>query len=669
MCPSLPGDLVSMTVLRQQRLGRECRGPQGGVPRKRSVSRMSSVCLSVSSADDAQWRLPRYRNIHLYQWMDPEGRIIRVSSSAASPPPYASHHEFYPESKASFPPFPLEDALEAELMRSEGRRSAMTDSLYTAYSAMRHQDECLQEQDRGLVSSRAQMDHLFFKQEFIASKICHLKNGRSLKSSLMLSSIDPRHEQAQRLSRLEEEMKNIRSKIRAGTFEQRSSSPPVAVEPPGVRSGPSEGIWEELQEYAERRHQAEREKDYLQLQMSSANSQLFHAKLSANQLAKEKLALECELSASRTISENLLLEVASLRQNMQSLEESVIGGKSSEAKFDERIRNLTQENKHLLSQKELLLETIKRQTWGADSLDVVVKPEGLCKKPTGPPLVFSSDGFHPCLLTPSSNEAEVPVMEHSVKPNNKETFPSEQVLNDASKRLCKKPTGPPLVFSSEGFHPCVLTSSGNETEVPALEHSVRPNHEETLPSDREVNDAPKRSEDTGCREKYRTPRQKMSRLLRKLDGVLSSNWQAKHEKEQILDSLMSLLKDAVDTETSSGQRRKEVETLLREHLNLKQNFHDRENQILAVVIELQNIRKAYEGALRHSTHPDDQSAKDWVARVSLIKKCLETLQNYHEKKEVLEKEHSLLKGRRSPSDVKPQVHRKSSPERAPSSTY
>ncbi|XP_078535041.1 uncharacterized protein LOC144821697 [Lissotriton helveticus] len=153
-----------------------------------------------------------------------------------------------------------------------------------------------------------------------------------------------------------------------------------------------------------------------------------------------------------------------------------------------------------------------------------------------------------------------------------------------------------------------------------------------------------RSEKSESSRRRPTPRAKLSRLLRKLEGLLTGNVKVKIEKEQILCDLLAVMKDVMDAEVSSGVRRTEVEFLLGEHLNLQQNNHDRENQILAVIIELQHLRKAYEAALRCSSHPEDSRAKGWVSRVALIKSCLEKLQNQQQHNTLLEKENKLIKG-------------------------
>ncbi|KAJ1212335.1 hypothetical protein NDU88_007641 [Pleurodeles waltl] len=122
----------------------------------------------MRSPDPAQWSAPRYHKIHLYQWMNAEGRIITVSSGASSPELYAPHHELYGNQlqTPTWPPQPPSNgALEGELVRSEGRRSALAESLLTAHSAMKHQEMCLQEQDRHMIRTEAWLEQLLFKQE------------------------------------------------------------------------------------------------------------------------------------------------------------------------------------------------------------------------------------------------------------------------------------------------------------------------------------------------------------------------------------------------------------------------------------------------------------------------------------------------------------------------
>ncbi|XP_078535040.1 uncharacterized protein LOC144821696 [Lissotriton helveticus] len=145
-----------------------------------------------------------------------------------------------------------------------------------------------------------------------------MKIEKSNKKTATLARSELEEEQTHRITALEEQIKDIHSKIGAGAAVQRPRSPPLSEgaiqrpgSPPSSENTPGRNglpgellVWDELQKYTQevvaRRHQAEQEKDSLQLQMTSVNSQLLQARLSANRLAKERLALRSELDASRS---------------------------------------------------------------------------------------------------------------------------------------------------------------------------------------------------------------------------------------------------------------------------------------------------------------------------------------------------------------------------------
>ncbi|KAM3936529.1 uncharacterized protein RB166_004598 [Leptodactylus fuscus] len=120
--------------------------------------------------------------------------------------------------------------------------------------------------------------------------------------------------------------------------------------------------------------------------------------------------------------------------------------------------------------------------------------------------------------------------------------------------------------------------------------------------------------------------QHLADLLNELECLKMNNVRLDNEKEQILKFLLRTIQDFQDYKTNSESSREQVEKLLNERIDLRENYHKRINQVTAVVIELKHLRKAFKGLMRHSQDPDDKKAMEWISRVQTIKDSLKLLQ-------------------------------------------
>ncbi|XP_058887911.1 uncharacterized protein LOC117421446 isoform X1 [Acipenser ruthenus] len=105
---------------------------------------------------------------------------------------------------------------------------------------------------------------------------------------------------------------------------------------------------------------AERDKDTLGSTVSSLHAELFQVRCSEQKLEREKLQLESELLGSRKINEDMLHELMSLRQKMCSSEETSVHFENEKRVLTARIKTLETDRQQLISQKDLLLQSLKK---------------------------------------------------------------------------------------------------------------------------------------------------------------------------------------------------------------------------------------------------------------------------------------------------------------------
>ncbi|XP_041120183.1 centrosomal protein of 83 kDa-like [Polyodon spathula] len=105
---------------------------------------------------------------------------------------------------------------------------------------------------------------------------------------------------------------------------------------------------------------AERDNDALGSTVSSLHAELFQVRCSEQKLEREKLKIESELLGSRKINEDMLHELMSLRQKMCSFEETSVHFESEKRVLTARIKTLETDRQQLISQKNLLLQTLKK---------------------------------------------------------------------------------------------------------------------------------------------------------------------------------------------------------------------------------------------------------------------------------------------------------------------
>ncbi|XP_030050346.1 TNFAIP3-interacting protein 3 [Microcaecilia unicolor] len=323
---------------------------------------MYSCTSDVSPFNPVRCNSPKLPRGYLYQSADIDSGIISLNSSTCSSECYESRLDYHcPEKTESL----KNEGLRTKWLKSENRRCALAGTLSGAHSALEHQKDCLKKQEKEILSSKEALERLLLKQESLASKVSQLQHEKLDQKPWAWQNTEGEDNQKHRITALEEKVKDIIQKIDNGTLNRKkSTSSSISGSVDGGNDYTIEvknALQHHIQQLSASLNSTQQEKETLECQLTSLHSELFQAKITAKKLEKDILGLQAELSASRNINENLLLEVTSLRRNIQSLSESKKEMKTENNHLDERIKGLEIERQQLLSQKELLLQSLK--TW------------------------------------------------------------------------------------------------------------------------------------------------------------------------------------------------------------------------------------------------------------------------------------------------------------------
>ncbi|KAM4049670.1 uncharacterized protein ACNLHF_010517 isoform 2-T2 [Anomaloglossus baeobatrachus] len=518
----------------------------------------------------------------------------------------------------------LENELKNEIIRSEKRRSALAVSLKSAYHAIEHQKACLEQQERDASRSKSTLESLLMRQELLESQFSNLKNRNFNPEFLSLSFNETNGHQSSkypsdvrdysRINALERDIFNIKAKI--GSYGSMRTSNTVCTknvcETGKLNIAEEIEIHEELKQHAElmeaKCSNAQRQRDVLELQIVSLHSGLHQAKVTSKELEKECVKLQSQIAANRNINENLHLEVSALKQHNHTLENTVKGSESENKSLHVQVESLQKEKQILVSQKELLFEMMKKKGKQRNSEKLNRRtPEVIPVNPK------SDKGY-------ISSEGESSVYELSGTASSKHSRRGRRKKKCNSKDQNSSQSHDRQANYDRNYRMQEKDGNSRKKETQNLEESelnVKVDHLPGNDTHRNRN-ASKRSElntdiIVAC---Y----QHLADLLSKLEC---------NEEEEILKFLLRTIKDFQNYKINSESSREQVEKLLSERMDLREDYHERINQVTAVLIELKHLRQAYNGLLRHSQDPDDKKAMQWISRVQAIKDSLKLLQEQH----------------------------------------
>ncbi|XP_073493041.1 uncharacterized protein [Phyllobates terribilis] len=525
----------------------------------------------------------------------------------------------------------LKNELKNELIRSEKRRSALAHSLENAYHAIEHHKVCLEQQEQDATSSKSTLESLLIRQELLESRLSNLKHGNFYPDFLNLCVSEKNVQQSSRypsevrdysrINALEREISNIKEKMRSyGSIRANNTIGTKNVCEARKFYETEEEIHEGLKQHAElmeaKCSNAQRERDVLELQIVSLHSGLHQAKVTSKELEKECVNLQSQIAANRNINESLHLEVSALKQHNHTLENTVKRSERENKSLHVQVESMQKEKQILGSQKELLFEMMKRKgKWRSSDKLNRRTPEVIPDNPKRDKGYISSEGGSSvCELSGTAS------YKHSRRRKKKGMKWYSNDQKSSKSHACQADYDRNHIMKEKEENSRKKETQnleGNELNV-MVEYSS-------------VNDiqrqASKRSElntdiIVAC---Y----QHLADLLSKLECLKMNNVKLGNEKEEILKFLLRTIKDFQDYKINSESSREQVEKLLNERIDLRENYHKRINQVTAVIIELKHLRQAYNGLLRHSRDPDDKKAMQWISRVQAIKDSLKLLQEQH----------------------------------------
>ncbi|XP_069598251.1 myosin heavy chain, clone 203-like [Ranitomeya imitator] len=524
----------------------------------------------------------------------------------------------------------LENKLKNEVIRSEKRRSALAGSLKNAYYAIEHQKICLEQQEQDATSSKSTLESLLMRQELLESRLSNLKNGNLYPDFLNLFVSEKNVQQSSRypaevrdysrINALEREISNFKEKRRnyCSIWANNTDCTKNVCEAQKVDKAEELEIHEGLKQHAElmeaKCSNAQRESDILELQIVSLHSGLYQAKVTSKEFEKECVKLQSQIAANRNINESLHLEVSALKQHNHTLENTVKGSESENKSLHVQVESLQKEKQILASQKELLFEMIKKKgKWrGSEKLNRRT-PEVIPKRDKGS--TSPEGGSSVCELSGAA----------SVKHSRRRRRRKDKKWDSNDQK-------------SSQSHDCQADYDRNYILKEKEENSRKKESKNLEESELKVmveyssgNDIHRHA---GKRSELNTDiivacYQHLADLLSKLECLKMNNVKLGNEKEEILKFLLRTIKDFQDYKINSESSREEVEKLLNERMDLRENYHKRINQVTAVIIELKHLRQAYNGLLRHTRDSDDKKAMEWISRVQAIKDSLKLLQEQH----------------------------------------
>ncbi|XP_063796106.1 uncharacterized protein LOC134957816 [Pseudophryne corroboree] len=524
----------------------------------------------------------------------------------------------------------VKNELRNEIIRSENRRSALGESLRNAHSALEHQRNCLQQRDSDITHSKVALESLLIRQELLESRLSDLKynNVYSDFPKLRFSNMNEPQPSRQlsvvsdsnRITALEREMNDIKIQMRSHGPSRASSNScrQSLYEERKYEEAEYMQMQEELRQSAElmeaKFSSAQRERDALELEVTSLHSGLYQAKVTSKGLEKECVKLQSQIAASRDINENLYLEVTALKQQNQMLENNVNGSESEKKSLHLQVENLQQEKQRLTSQKELLFGIMKKK--GKQKHHFLKQNK---RNPVESEINKNRNKSYRDPARGGSLSGLSNCSSHSQRLRRKKAAKSEckdhgstlgtEVQMDCNRKYIQKEE------DKNSWNKTTQCSAIKESNLTSEQSSPR------MDSHRKSS---KRSEMNT--EIIVACYQHLADLLRKLECLLVNNVRLDHEKEQVLPFLLQTLKELQDSKTTSDKSREVVEQLLNEHTDLRENYHKRVNQITSVIIEVKHLRQAYNGIVRRSKDPDDRKAMLWISRVQAIKDSLKVLQ-------------------------------------------
>ncbi|XP_078087160.1 uncharacterized protein LOC144504484 isoform X2 [Mustelus asterias] len=609
---------------------------------------------------------PRYSQSRLNKTLDTDSGILSACSSGSSSEIYNAGKQISPsgENVCATNRYgnSSERNMQLNLLESESRRCALTDSLKTACCALKEQRERMNKKNMEAVNHSAIIDKMILKQKLLESKMNLLHKEEVTLQGVQMDDTDQEREFQDRIWCLEGEIENANHRLEQMAWKRRDHLSPAscylrdesneAEEQPQnylctlndslehcqeidwslkeEGGGDLDNVINEdhPQELASCLVGGETGKASIKTQISDLHSELFQTKCESYGLKKQCLKSGSQLTASRNINESLLLEITRLKQSLQASEQQILNLQSEKTILTSRMKTLECERQQIFNQKELLLKTLKRLK---------------CRKEDASLLQINPDD-----RTPSINLQECPLKlyaQNKYLPEGlesaKEDGPAvyqEQVECDREYLATDSDSGKATGIKLPGID--IEADQQSKRIIPKISQDTQENVRRWKESRDSDEGLQPQSADLSKTQNHINLQ--FERLLEEIEGFVKLNLTLENERNQAVCNLKVQTTQIKNLEVSSDRNRKLLLHLLSKNVHLRHDNQLKVNQLTVLIIELHHLKKAYQALTQTVACPEGSFSVDWINRLQLIKNTIEKIKTQQVKLKLLEEENKQL---------------------------
>ncbi|XP_067892671.1 uncharacterized protein [Heterodontus francisci] len=610
---------------------------------------------------------PRYSQTLLNKALDTDSGILSRCSSRSSSGSYNMGKEI-------FAPVALEDIcatnrygrqsernLKLNLIESENRRCALTDSLKTACCALKEQHERMNKKNMEVVNHSAIIDSMILKQKLLQTKMNLLHKEEVTLQGVKLDDAQKEREFQDRIWCLEGEIENVNHRLEQMGLKRRN---PLSTAPWHLWDESNEAdeqlqnnlctlnnslehyqevdwnlkeegegghldnvIYEDdLQELASRLVGAETGKASLVSQMSDLHSELFQTKCESYGLKKQCLESESQLTANRNINESLLLEITGLKQSLQASDQQILNLQSEKTILTSRMKTLECEHQQIFNQKELLLKTLKCRKYGGSLLPI-----------------YPDDGIQTINLQdcPSKLSAQCKYL-----PKGPESAKEDELFvyleqDEHGREQLGADSNSVMATGTELHRMDIEADQQPKKIITQINQDTRENARMWKES-RDSDEGRLQQQSADLTKTQNSVNLQFEKLLEKIEGFVKQNLKLENERDQAVCKLKMQTTEVKNLEVSSERNRKLLLHLLSKNVHLRHNNQLKVNQLTVLIIELHHLRKAYQTLSQSMDCPEGSLSADWINRLRLLKNTVEKIKNQQIKLNLLEEENEQL---------------------------
>ncbi|XP_043530213.1 uncharacterized protein LOC122539437 isoform X3 [Chiloscyllium plagiosum] len=619
---------------------------------------------------------PRYSQTRLNKTLDTDSGILSSCSSRSSSEIYSmgkgTSSSAIGENNCATDQYgiQLERDLQLNLLESESRRCALSDSLKTACCALKEQREQMSKKNMEVINHSAIIDKMILKQKLLETKVKLLHEKEGTQKGVKLDEAEREREFQDRIWCLEEEIENINLKLEQMALKKRTTLSPISCylgdgrneakeQPPnylhtlnGSLAWYRDRDWNlkeknggvnldnvigegDLQEIPSCLVSAETGRASIENQMADLHSELFQTKCESYGLKKQYLKSESQLTANRNINESLLLEVTRLKQSLQASEQQMLKLQSEKEILTSRLKTLECERQQIFNQKELLLKTLKKLK---------------CHKHEDSLLQINSDDSISIYRTPSINLQECPsklCAQCECLSKEPELAKDEDKLSVHQEQM--EHGGECLTDGSNSVMAPGTELLSTETEeiglqskkiIPKINQATQENTR--LWTESKDSDEGLQQQNADLTKTHGNINLQFEKLLEKIEGFVKLSLKLEIERNQTVCKLRMQTTEIKNLEVSSVCNRKLLLHLLSKNIHLRHDNQLKANQLTVLIIGLHHLRNAYQALSQNVDHPEGNSSADWINRLQLIKDIIEKFKIQQKKLKLLEEENELL---------------------------